>query len=389
MSPHRLVMAVFFLQPFVMGAWIPRIPQVQSALGLDHATLALALIGMPVGTLFALPVGGQLVTRFGARKIIIWGFVAYLIAVCFPVWAWDLLSLFLALAFAGASIAILELGLNVEADSVEKSSGKMIMSTCHGFWSLGMMTGSLIGAGQAFIGLAPALSLPILSVIMAVPCLWVAVSMPKPLPSAEDEAPKGPRFVMPHPILLGVCLFAFGITMSEGAAADWSAIFLRDMFAAGPAIAGLGYSVFALMVSVGRFSGDYARKAIGPVMLARICAVLALIGVTILYFAPSTTIAMIGFGFLGVGVSVGFPLGVTAAASAPGRSPAVNVATLSFIALAGFLVGPPFIGFVAEATNIRIGLTLLVPMLLVSLGLTVLLKPRPIAQTTVRTTAAE
>lgn len=152
--------------------------------------------------------------------------------------------------------------------------------------------------------------------------------------------------------------------------ADWSAIFLRDALGAEAGTMGLGYSVFALMVAAGRFGGDTLKRRFGAVPTARICGVLALTGAAILFVTPNTALALIGFGVIGLGVSVGFPLAVTAAAGLTDRAASANVAILSFVALLGFLVGPPVIGFVAEHADIRLGVACVVPALLVSLMLT-------------------
>jgi len=136
------------------------------------------------------------------------------------------------------------------------------------------------------------------------------------------------------------------------------------------------------VVAAGRFGGDTLKRRFGAVTTARICGVLALGGAAILFAAPNTPVALIGFGIIGLGVSVGFPLAVTAAASLTDRTASANVAILSFVALLGFLVGPPVIGFVAEHADMRLAIACLVPVLLVSLLLTGRLasvKPSPSA----------
>src|SRR5690606_5709911 len=112
----RLVMLAFFLQPVAYGSWLPRIPEIQDALGLGPAALAVALLGMPVGTLLTLPFAGPLVGKIGARTAIISGMIFYSIAACLPVLAPDPTLLFIALMLAGSSISFVELGLNVQAD---------------------------------------------------------------------------------------------------------------------------------------------------------------------------------------------------------------------------------------------------------------------------------
>lgn len=377
LSPQRLTMLAFFLQPIAFGSWLPRIPEIQAALGLGPAALAVALLGMPCGTLLTLPFAGPLVGRIGGRMAIIAGFIFYSAAASLPALAPDPMWLFIALMLAGSSISFVELGLNVEADLVEKSTGALIMNTSHGCWSLGIMVGSLIGSGLAAFGVAAQLAIPLVAFIV----LPVALATGWALPALNDTPTAGSAqksaWSMPSWPLIGICAFVFGITMTEGAMADWSAIFLRDALGAEGGLVGLGYSVFALLVATGRFGGDILKRRFGAVGTARLCGVLAVLGGIVLFSAPNVPMALAGFGIIGVGVSVGFPLAVTAAASLGDRSASANVAVLSFVALTGFLIGPPLIGFVAEHADIRTGIACVIPVLALSLFLTGRLKPRP------------
>ncbi|ODT69959.1 MAG: hypothetical protein ABS75_15070 [Pelagibacterium sp. SCN 63-23] len=376
MTPQRLIMLVFFLQPIAFGSWLPRIPEIQSGLGMGPAALALALLGMPLGTLLTLPFAGPVVGRIGARTTIIVGFVYYAIAASLPAFSPDPITLFIALMLAGSAISFLELGLNVGADAVEKSGGVLIMTKSHGFWSVGIMVGSLIGSGMAGLGIAPQWA--ILAVAALTMPMGIAAGMALPDMANETASTEGNQrsaWSLPSPALIGVCLFVFGITMTEGAMADWSAIFLRDALLAEGGIVGLGYSVFALMVAAGRFGGDSLKARLGAVGTARLCGTLAVAGAAALYLTPNVAIALIGFGTIGFGVSVGFPLAVTAAAGIGDRAASANVAVLSFVALTGFLIGPPMIGFVAEHSDMRIGIACVIPFLLVSLLLAGRLNP--------------
>lgn len=378
LTPQRLTMLVFFLQPIAFGSWLPRIPEIQAGLGLGPAALALALLGMPCGTLITLPFAGPLVARIGARAAIISGFVFYSIAISLPVLAPHPILLFIALMLAGSAISFVELGLNVQADLVEKSGGKMIMNTSHGCWSLGIMVGSLIGSGFAALGLTPQIAVPLLAALVLPVAIAAGYALPKLSDApAEGQAQKS-AWSLPSAALIGICLFVFGIAMTEGAMADWSAIFLRDALSAEGGLVGLGYSLFAFMVATGRFGGDTLKRTFGAVNTARLCGALAVMGGIVLYFAPSVELALVGFGIIGVGVSVGFPLAVTAAAGIGDRAASANVAVLSFVALTGFLIGPPLIGFVAEHSDIRFGIACVVPFLLLSLLLTGRLAARPL-----------
>lgn len=377
MTPQRLIMAVFFLQPVAFGSWLVRIPDVQSHLELGPAGLALALLGMPIGILLTLPFAGRLVGWLGARRILIWGFPTYLCAMMLPAFSNSLWALFVTLAILGVSIATLELALNVKADRVEKSSGAMIMSTCHGFWGLGIMAGSLLGSGLAALGLTPAPAIVLVAVLLMPVCLMASRLLPTYPSDAQVDAPsEKKRFGLPGAALLGICFFTLGITMTEGAIADWSAVYLRDVFGSDAALAGLGYSLFALTLALGRFVGDRLKAQFGAVSLARVCGVLALAGILVVVTSPAHYVTLIGFALVGLGASVGFPLAVTAAASLTDRPAASSVAVLSFVALIGFLVGPPLIGFVAEVGGLRVGLAMLLPGLVLSLVLTGMLAPR-------------
>lgn len=378
MPPKPAIMSAFFLQPIAFGSWLPQIPGVQERLALGPAELAVALLGLPTGILLMLPFAGQLVGRIGSRNTLIYGFPVFLALVPLPVAAPDIVSLFLLLALLGIGLSTIELGLNVEADVIEKRGTASIMNRCHGFWSLGIMTGSLIGAVFLAIEAPPFLAIGLLSLLLAPVALVVCRALPAhAAPVAEAE--KRSSWRLPGPAILGISLFVFGITMTEGAVADWSAVYLKDIFATSGMATGMGYVVFAMMVSLGRFLGDAAKERFGPVILARICLSLSLAGMLLVVVAPVTTIVYLGLACVGLGVSVGFPLAVTASADLGDRPAAENVAILSFIALFGFLVGPPMIGFVAELAGLRSGLATLLPPLILSMALAGLLRRRKAA----------
>jgi MFS family permease len=374
---QRLVMLIFFLQPIAFGSWLPRIPDVQAKLGMGPADLAIVLLGLPIGTLMTLPFAGRLVARIGGRATIIYGFVAFLAVVSLPAFAGSMTTLFFALMLLGVTLSTLELGLNVEADRAEKTTGLVIMSRCHGFWSLGIMVGSLLGVGAAALHMPANWSIALTALLLLLPSLLVSIRLPLGAdPVAEASQTPSAPFKMPSAALLGICAFTFGITMTEGAIADWSAVYLRDVLLATGALTGLGYSVFACLVATGRFGGDYMKSRFGAVAIARACGCASLAGMLIVLFAPTTTVALVGFAAIGIGVSVGFPLAVTASASLTDRPAASSVAILTFIALSGFLVGPPAIGFVAEAFGLRVGLGILLVPLAISLLFTRMLTPR-------------
>lgn len=374
MSFQKLVMAIFFLQPIAFGSWLPRIPEIQARLELGPADLALALLGMPVGILSTLPFAGRVVSRIGGKTAVIAGFFVFSVIVCLPTFSRTPVELFIALALLGVAMSTLELGLNVEADRAEKDTGSIIMNRCHGFWSLGIMVGSLLGS--AMVAVAAPAEWAILAAAFIVLPFAVAASLRLPPDREAGSAPPHAPFKPPSVTLLGICAFVFGITMTEGAIADWSAVYLKDVFQADGMMTGIGYTIFALMVAAGRFSGDHLKQRFGAISLARGCGAAALAGMLIVVFAWHSLVTLAGFALVGIGASVGFPLAVTAAASLRDRPAAANVAILSFMALTGFLIGPPLIGFIAEASGLRVGLAVLLVPLAISLVFTRMLKAR-------------
>ncbi len=373
MSLQQRVLWAFFLQPIVFGAWIPRIPEIQTKLALDPTGLAIALAGAPIGTLITLTFAGRLVHALGARRAIMVMFPLFFAAMTLPFLAPSLPLLVAALAVMSTMISILELALNVIADEVEKQTKSIIMSKAHGFWSLGVMTGTGLGSIAAGMHMAPIATDLVITLVVLPIALLIAHGLPK-----ADTTPAAPagRIGLPHPILIGISLYVFGTSLTEGAVSDWSAIYMRDVFESGPGVGGIAVTAFSLTAALTRLSGDRLKMRFGPTRLARVLALIGLCGVVLVGFAPNAIAGIIGFVLIGIGAAVAFPLGVTAAVEAPGRNAASNVATLSLIALTGFLVGPLLIGPITQFAGIRIGFGVLFPMLALSALLAPMLSRR-------------
>lgn len=365
-GPQRLVMGIFFLHAFVMTNWFPRIPDVQAHLGVGPADLSLGLLGSPVGTVLALPFAGGIVERLSPRRTIMIAAVLYAIGICLPGLADSVPTLFAALFIFGLALPVVDVAMNVEADRIERATGKRIMNTCHGFWSIGSIAGSVIGAGFAAIPLSPMVHLPIIAALALPLILMVASALPvipEP-PGAESEKP--PRFALPTLALLPVCIFAFGMLLVESAALDWSGIFLRDVIGVSAGATAFGFFAFASFMTLGRLMGDRLTARYGPVLVARTLGIIGIAGMIILVTANGLLQAAIGLAAAGIGVSVAVPLAVSAAASRGDRPAAVNVAALSLVSFSGFLVEPPLVGFISEHSDLRFGLAATIPILIAS-----------------------
>jgi MFS family permease len=368
-TPPRLIMAVFFMHAVVLANWLQRIPDVQAKLKVGPGDLSLGLIGTPVGTTIALCFAGPIVERLTPRRTIAIAFVAYGFAFALPGWAWNVPSLFAALFLVGLSQPVVDVAMNVEADRIERGLGRRIMSTCHGFWSIGTMAGGLIGAVFAWLGTAPRWHL--LGVVLA--AIPIALAIARALPAtargagATSDGGRLAPIVLPSLGLLALCAFNFGMLIVEGASLDWSAVFMRDVVKISAGATGLGFGAFALFMAVGRLLGDRLAERFGPVTLARACGVICFAGVVGLVTSTSFLQAALGLAAMGFGVSVAVPLSVSAAAGRGDRPAAVNVAALSLVSFSGFLIEPPLIGFVADAWGLRVGIAMLLPMIVMSI----------------------
>ena len=367
-NPILQVMGIFFIQPVVFGVWLALIPEVQSGLNLDKSQLALGLMGTPAGMLMTLPFAGKMANTFGIRKILYIGFPVYFFSITLIGQAGGLYSLLLVLFLVGVCWSLLTLALNVHASRVEKHTRRVIMNRCHGFWSLGIMAGSFLGSV-----LESESTVWLILIICASASFPLALLLCLGLPSYENvnSAEMSPALVITQfpAILIGICFFTFGISMTEGAMANWASVYVKEMLGPEAQGTGYGFGLFAAFVAFGRFFGDSLKIKLGTIKVARIFVNISILGLIFLVIANDLWLALAGFALIGLGVSVGFPLAVTAAASIDDKREASYVAFLSLIALIGFLVGPPIIGFLANTTNIKTGLTMLFPGLLLSLFL--------------------
>ena len=365
-NPITQVMGIFFIQPFVLGVWLALIPEVQSGLNLDASQLALALMGTPAGMLTTLPFAGKVVSAFGIRKILYIGFPVYFFTITLIGLAEGLYILFSVLFLAGLNGSLLTVSLNVHAGRVEKHTGRVVMNRCHGFWSLGIMAGSFLGS--IFESVSTVWMILIVSASASLPVAWLLCLG---LPSYENvnsaEVPPAPFFTQFPKVLTGICLFTFGISMTEGAMANWASVYVKEMQGPESHGTGYGFGLFAAFVAFGRFFGDSLKIKLGTIKVAVIFVNISVLGLILLVKADELWLAFAGFVLIGLGVSVGFPLAVSATSSIDDKKEASYIAFLSLTALIGFLVGPPIIGFLTDATNLKTGLTILFPGLLLSM----------------------
>lgn len=350
------VAAIFLLNGVIIGTWAAQIPLVEERLGISHSTLGIALLVLALGALAAMPMTGFLIARFGSaavtRAATFSLFAAFPLAVLAP----DPVLLMPALFVFGATNGVMDVAMNAHGVTVERRRGRPVMSSFHGMWSLG----GLIGAGLAAVLLwVMPPGAQIFVTILAALCFG-APALVFFLPNAADRGSSGPAFAWPGRATLGLGLLCFLCMMSEGAVLDWAALHLRGSLGAGPSLAATGFAAFSAAMAISRFSGDRLRATCGSLALVRGSALLAGGGLVIALTVPVPVLAVGGFAMVGLGLANLVPVFFGAAGRVAGGTPGGAIAAVATIGYAGFVVGPPFIGFVADATSLVLALGLVV-----------------------------
>ena len=344
------VLGVFFLNGFGFGSWAVRIPAVQERLDLGEGLLGLALLGMAAGSLVSMPLAGWLVSRLGSRVVVGVTALGFFLALPLLAVAPSLALLVPALAFAGASGGSLDVSMNSHAVAVEKGQGRPIMSSFHAAFSFGGLAGAAVGGAVASLGVG---IVPHLSGVCALSLAAFVLAYWRMLPASVDRGEGGePAFARPTRALAGLGVISFCVLLGEGAMADWSAVYLNGTLGTGPGFAAAGFAAFSATMVAGRLLGDKVTARFGPVALVRAGGAVAAVGLGISLVVAHPAVALVGFGCAGLGFSIVFPAALSAAGRAEGASTGPAIAAVATAGYFGFLVGPPSIGFVAEAVGL-------------------------------------
>jgi Major Facilitator Superfamily len=359
-SPPRqraATLTTFFSHGLLFASWAAHIPAVKTHLGLSDAALATVLLCTPVGSLCAMVLIGRLLPKLGSRQLVRISLVGYCAAGPLVGLPADPLELAGTLFAWGAFQGALDVSMNTQAVAVEKVQMRPLMSTFHGAWSIGALTGAALGvtAVAARIALAPQL------LILAVPVLAAAaVLTPSMVHDQLTERPHEPRRgLWRNRAVLILGAIALATMLCEGAAADWSAVYLHGSAHLTAAVAGLGFTTFALTMAGVRLTGTHL---LGRYRAARLLPVLALIGsagMTAALASGSGTLGLVGFACLGAGTALVVPTVFGAAGRLTGLPPGVAIATASALGWVGFVCGPPLIGQLASIAALRTALAVL------------------------------
>ena len=367
---------MFFLHALAQGGMFSRIPDMQLALGLDEAQLGIALLGQPAGAIVSFLFASHVVERLGTRGVMLTTIPLLALVLVGIALAPSLLVMWLGFVVFGAAFAFSNIALNVEADRVEAATGRRLMNTCHGIWSVGLLTASLIGTAMRGADVPPALHFAIVLVPVLVGVAVFGWPMRAAPARPHSSARTGFRVALPTTMTLLLLGYAIGASLLEGGLRNWSVIFMRDSFTAPDWVDTLTLPAFMTAQSIGRLLGDRGVSRWGPVKLARALTLTTIVGLLLVVFSPNLIVALIGFTLIGFGVCVSFPLSTSAAARLGDRPASENVAALTMSQQMLLLFAPAIMGWIATVASIRVTFAVLLPPLLLAFYLARYLAPR-------------
>ena len=341
---------MFFINGAVLATWVPLIPAVQQKLALNAGELGIALLGVAVGAVISTPSTGWLVGRAGGRRVVTLAAIVGCVVLPFLPLAPTLPVLALTLVVFGAALATMDVAMNIHGSVVEALYQRPLMSTFHGFYSIGGFVGALAGGALAGLDIGPfdrALGPALLLGAAAIAAHhWLPPAQPHTASTPKKVRTRGVRLSVP---LAALGLMAFCSLLAEGASGDWSAVYLHKSLGTDAAVAATAFAAFSVAMAAGRLSGDWLTSRLGATQLLRIGGAVAALGLTATLFLGRPAFAVVGFGLIGLGLANVVPTIFSAAGRSRSLAPRVAIAAVASAGYAGLLAGPPLIGFIAQA----------------------------------------
>jgi MFS family permease len=375
---RRAIRLVFLIHALATGSMFTRIPDLQQGLGIDAGVLGLTFIGQPVGAIVMFLFSSRLVERVGTRPILLLALPLMAIGVLLMALAPSAPALFLAIAAFSALFAVSNVAMNVEADRVEAATGRRLMNSCHGIWSLGQLAVFTFGVLARGWQLSPALHFGLIVPVIVAGTLLVVLPLHAATARSHAAAALRRRLALPSAATVRLLGFALGGALVEAAARNWSVIYSRDSFSVPDWADALPLPVFVAAIAFGRFFADGWITRYRPAPVGRALMGVALGGLVLVVFAPGLPVALCGFVLLGLGVCTAFPASTSAAAQIGDRPSSENVAALTLSVQVVMLGAPALMGLVADSFGIRVTFAVIAPMLVVAMLLARALEPRPV-----------
>jgi len=368
MSAYRLT---FLMSGLCMGTWAPLVPYARSRAGIDDGALGLLLLCLGLGSLVMMPLAGILNARKGCRFTMHVGIALVLLTLPILATTDSFVGLMFALTVFGAGCGSVDVTMNVQGVMVERATGRSLMSGFHGLFSLGTIVSAAGITALLWLGATP---LQASAAVMAALAAFVLTYGRQMLGRSGDDG--SPAFVRPtgKVLVLGVlCLFAF---MAEGAILDWSAVFLTQVRGVEHSIGGLGYAAFAVMMALGRLSGDRILLRLGSRVVLIGGGLIVILGFLVVVLAPNWLANLVGFAVIGIGLANIAPVYLSLAGTQKSMPGELAIAAATSLGYLGILMGPAVIGPFAQATSLSWALLAVAALMLAIIGSATRLVPK-------------
>nr|WP_310617997.1 MFS transporter [Pantoea cypripedii] len=356
---HWSTRTVFLINGLGMSAWAPLVPFARDRLHLTGSMLGALLLCLGIGSLAAMPITGKLVARHGCRRVMLCSTALVLLMLPLLATASQTGVMALALMLFGAGLGTLDVAMNYQAVEVEKAARRPMMSGFHAFFSLGGIIGAATVSLLMSAGLSP---LAAVGVVMVVMVLLLLRSQPGMMTTRLHQ-PDQPWLVIPRGWVAFLGLLCFILFLAEGAVLDWGALLLLQSPEMPATWAGLGYAVFSVAMTLGRFTGDKIIQRCGryPVMLGGALAAAA--GMTLAVMIPWPGLALLAFLLVGFGLANTVPMLFNAAGNQHDMPSNLAISAMTTLGYAGILSGPALIGLISQWISLS-GAFLLIALLL-------------------------
>jgi MFS family permease len=382
------ITAAFGLGGITISAWGPRLPAIKAGLDIGTATIGLLLAGVTVGAILGLLASTPVLHWLGSRRAVAGAIL--LIAAAMTVMGLALVAgsvplVAAAFVVTGTGIGALDVLINVEGAAVERFAGRTLMPGMHAAWSIGAAVGSGIGAACAALGISPAAQLIGEAALIAVAAFGVAAGIPAGERAPAEQAPRDKRAKLRHWLrgwmnlqLLLIGLVMLGVELGEGSANSWLTLAVRNNHGQTAAVAALFFTTFAASEGLTRIFAGPVVDRLGRVLTIRLTTALGIIGIVAFILAGNRWVVLLGVALWAVGVSMGFPLGMSAAAES-GPDPAARISVVASIGYFANLAGPPAIGALAQSAGLLNSLWLIAALFVAAFAAASSLRPRQTA----------
>jgi MFS family permease len=365
------VTAAFGLGGITLSTWGPRLPAIKSTLRIDTGTIGLLLGTVTIGAIIGLFATTPIRQRFGSRRSVPGSLLLIagaMVVLGVGLTVRTLTLVVVAFVIVGFSMGVLDVLINVEGAAIEQVTGRTLMPRMHAAWSIGAAVGSAIGAACAAIGVSPAAQFIGEGVLIGAAALVMTPGIPLGNRASDDESIKDRRaklrqflkgWLDVRLLLIGVVML--GVELGEGSAGNWLTLAVHNDHGQSAAVAALFFTAFAGAEALARIFGGPIVDRLGRVRTIRATTALGIVGVVLFITAGNRWIVLIGVFAWAIGVSMGFPLGMSAAAES-GPDAAARVSVVASIGYLANLAGPPTIGAIAQRTGLLDALWVLVAL---------------------------